>query len=111
MREAIASGKPCMINALVQGGTEVLADRFRKGALELPSRHLEKYAHLNANKPDSSEDFLENGIARSPFFSKKQLIISLDSQLKSDVPDIKIDVPDKLLSYQNRAAPAPSHHI
>ena len=49
MKEAIASGKPCMINALVQGGTEVLADRFRKDALEMPSRHLEKYAHLNAN--------------------------------------------------------------
>jgi len=49
MKEAIASGKPCVINALVQGGKELLADPFRKDALEMPSRHLEKYAHLNAN--------------------------------------------------------------
>ena len=49
MKEAIASGKPCVINALVQGGKEVLADPFRKDALEMPSRHLAKYAHLNAN--------------------------------------------------------------
>jgi sulfoacetaldehyde acetyltransferase len=49
MKEAIASGKPCVINALVQGGKEVLADPFRKDALEMPSRHLEKYAHLSAN--------------------------------------------------------------
>jgi sulfoacetaldehyde acetyltransferase len=30
MKEAITSGKPCVINALVQGGKEVLADPFRK---------------------------------------------------------------------------------
>jgi len=49
MKEAIASGKPCVINALVQGGKEVLAEPFRKDALQIPMRYLEKYAHLNAN--------------------------------------------------------------
>jgi sulfoacetaldehyde acetyltransferase len=49
MKEAIDSGKPCVINALVQGGKEVLADPFRKDALEMPLRNLKKYAHLNAD--------------------------------------------------------------
>jgi len=49
MKEALASGKPCVINALVQGGKEVLAEPFRKDALQMPLRHLDKYAHLNIN--------------------------------------------------------------
>jgi len=49
MKEALASGKPCVINALVQGGKEVLAEPFRKDALQMPMRYLDKYAHLNAN--------------------------------------------------------------
>ncbi len=49
LREAIASGRPCVINAMVQGGKEVLAEPFRRDALNLPVRYLDKYAHLNAN--------------------------------------------------------------
>lgn len=48
MKEAIASGKPCVINAIVQGGEEVLAEPFRRDALNMPVRYLAKYAHLNA---------------------------------------------------------------
>ncbi|MFQ5484567.1 MAG: thiamine pyrophosphate-dependent enzyme, partial [Desulfobacterales bacterium] len=45
---AIDSGKPCVVNAIVQGGKEVLAEPFRRDALEMPRRHMTKYAHLNA---------------------------------------------------------------
>ena len=48
VREAIASGQPTVINAIVQGGEEVLAEPFRRDALALPVRYLDKYAHLNA---------------------------------------------------------------
>ncbi len=47
VREAVASGKPCVINAVVEGGEKVLAEPFRRDALEMPTRHLDKYAHLN----------------------------------------------------------------
>ncbi|MDX2441235.1 MAG: sulfoacetaldehyde acetyltransferase [Desulfobacterales bacterium] len=47
MKEAIASGKPCVINAIVQGGEEVLAEPFRRDAFSMPVRYLDKYAHLN----------------------------------------------------------------
>jgi sulfoacetaldehyde acetyltransferase len=47
VREAVASGKPCVINAVVEGGANVLADPFRRDALAMPTRYLEKYAHLN----------------------------------------------------------------
>jgi sulfoacetaldehyde acetyltransferase len=47
VREAVASGKPCVINAVVEGGEKVLAEPFRRDALEMPTRHLEKYAHLS----------------------------------------------------------------
>ena len=47
VREAIASGKPCVINAVVEGGEKVLAEPFRRDALEMPTRHLDKYAHLS----------------------------------------------------------------
>ncbi len=49
LKEAIASGRPTVINAIVQGGEEVLADPFRRDALALPTRYLDKYAHLNIN--------------------------------------------------------------
>jgi sulfoacetaldehyde acetyltransferase len=37
-----------VINAIVQGGEEVLAEPFRRDALNMPVRYLEKYSHLNA---------------------------------------------------------------
>ncbi len=48
--QAIAWEKPTVINAIVQGGKEVLAEPFRRDALALPVRYLDKYAHLNAKK-------------------------------------------------------------
>lgn len=48
--EAVASGKPCVINALIQGGEEVLAEPFRRDALKDPVRYLDKYRHLNAGR-------------------------------------------------------------
>ncbi len=47
IREAVASGQPCVINAVVEGGEPVLAEPFRRDALKLPTRYLEKYEHLN----------------------------------------------------------------
>ena len=49
MKAAVESGRPCVINAIVQGGEEVLAEPFRRDALNMPVRHLAKYAHLNAD--------------------------------------------------------------
>jgi sulfoacetaldehyde acetyltransferase len=49
VKKAIDSGKPCVINAIVQGCKEVLAEPFRRDALEMPVRYLDQYAHLNAN--------------------------------------------------------------
>jgi len=48
LKEAIASNRPCVINAIVQGGEEVLAEPFRRDALNMPVRYLGKYSHLNA---------------------------------------------------------------
>ncbi len=48
MKEAIASGRPCVINAVLEGGEKVLAEPFRRDALKKPVRYLDKYAHLNA---------------------------------------------------------------
>jgi len=48
LKEAIASNRPCVINAIVQGGEEVLAEPFRRDALNMPVRYLDKYNHLNA---------------------------------------------------------------
>jgi len=50
VREAVASNRPCVINAIIQGGEVVLAEPFRRDALQMPVRYLEKYAHLNAGK-------------------------------------------------------------
>ena len=47
VREAMACGKPCVINAVVEGGEKVLAEPFRRDALEMPTRYLDKYAHLS----------------------------------------------------------------
>jgi len=48
VREAVACGQPCVINAMIQGGAEVLAEPFRRDALKMPVRYLEKYKHLSA---------------------------------------------------------------
>jgi sulfoacetaldehyde acetyltransferase len=47
VREAVKSGRPCVINAVVEGGENVLAEPFRRDALKLPDRQLDKYRHLN----------------------------------------------------------------
>jgi sulfoacetaldehyde acetyltransferase len=48
VKDAVASGKPCVINAIIEGGERVLAEPFRRDALKMPVRYLPKYAHLNA---------------------------------------------------------------
>lgn len=48
LKKAIASKRPCVINAMVQGGEEVLAEPFRRDALKMPHRLLTKYSHLSA---------------------------------------------------------------
>lgn len=48
VKTAVASGKPAVIEAIVQGGKEVLAEPFRRDALQQPVRYLPKYRHLNA---------------------------------------------------------------
>ena len=50
VKDAIASGEPCVINAIIEGGEDVLAEPFRRDALQMPIRYLPKYAHLNAKK-------------------------------------------------------------
>ncbi len=50
VEEALKSGKVCVINAEIQGGKDVLAEPFRRDALALPTRYLEKYQHLNLPK-------------------------------------------------------------
>lgn len=47
VREAVDSGEPAVINAVVEGGENVLAEPFRRDALRVPTRLLEKYEHLN----------------------------------------------------------------
>ncbi len=44
---ALASNKPTVIDAVIDGAAEVLAEPFRRDALKMPVRHLPKYAHLN----------------------------------------------------------------
>jgi sulfoacetaldehyde acetyltransferase len=43
---ALQSGKPAVIDAIIDGSAEVLADPFRRDALKKPVRLLEKYRHL-----------------------------------------------------------------
>lgn len=44
---AIESGKPAVIDAIIDGAAEVLAEPFRRDALKMPVRYLSKYKHLN----------------------------------------------------------------
>jgi len=48
VQAALASGRPAVIDAIVDGAAEVLAEPFRRDALKMPVRFLEKYRHLNA---------------------------------------------------------------
>lgn len=50
VRECVESNEPCVINAIIQGGEEVLAEPFRRDALQMPTRYLSKYAHLAYKK-------------------------------------------------------------
>jgi sulfoacetaldehyde acetyltransferase len=45
--QAVASGRPCVIDAHVQGGEAVLAEPFRRDALQKAQRLLPKYKHLD----------------------------------------------------------------
>ncbi|MCB2228239.1 MAG: sulfoacetaldehyde acetyltransferase [Desulfarculaceae bacterium] len=47
MKEAIACGKPVVINAILEGGEKVLAEPFRRDALKPAFNLLPKYKHLN----------------------------------------------------------------
>lgn len=44
-----AAGEPCVIEALVQGGEQVLAEPFRRDALRKARRHLPRYRHLDVD--------------------------------------------------------------
>ena len=46
VREAVKSNRPCVINAVIEGGEKVLAEPFRRDALKKPVRYLPKYRHL-----------------------------------------------------------------
>ena len=43
VREAVDSGRPAVIEGVIEGGKDVLADPFRRDALKMPERTLEKY--------------------------------------------------------------------
>lgn len=45
---ALKSGKPAVIDAILDGSAEVLAEPFRRDALRKPVRYLPRYRHLNA---------------------------------------------------------------
>jgi sulfoacetaldehyde acetyltransferase len=47
VKDAVKSGQPCVIEGIIQGGKEVLAEPFRRDALQKATRLLPKYAHLN----------------------------------------------------------------
>lgn len=48
VREAVASAEPVVIDAIIDGSAEVLAEPFRRDALQPPKRFLPKYRHLSA---------------------------------------------------------------
>lgn len=50
IKSAVKSGKPCVIEAVIEGGKKVLAEPFRRDALQMPVRYLKKYKHLNHKK-------------------------------------------------------------
>ena len=43
VREAMASGRPAVIEGVIEGGKNVLAEPFRRDALKIPVRSLPKY--------------------------------------------------------------------
>jgi sulfoacetaldehyde acetyltransferase len=45
---AVKIQKPVVIDAIVDGSAEVLAEPFRRDALQMPTRHLPKYRQLSA---------------------------------------------------------------
>lgn len=45
--DAVESERPCVIEAVIEGGEKVLAEPFRRDALKKPVRLLKKYKHLN----------------------------------------------------------------
>jgi len=47
VNEAVKSGKPVVINAVIEGGANVLAEPFRRDAFKPAVRYLEKYKHLS----------------------------------------------------------------
>lgn len=47
VRAAVQSRRPCVIEAVIAGGAKVLAEPFRRDALQKPARLLKKYQHLN----------------------------------------------------------------
>jgi sulfoacetaldehyde acetyltransferase len=49
VKDAVASGKPCVINAMIEGGENVLAEPFRRDALKKAFNLLPKYQHLNVD--------------------------------------------------------------
>ncbi len=49
VREAVASRRPCVIDGVIQGGEEVLAEPFRRDALKKAFRRLPRYRHLNVD--------------------------------------------------------------
>ncbi len=48
VENALKSDKPVVIDAIIDGAAEVLAEPFRRDALKMPVRYLDKYKHLNA---------------------------------------------------------------
>lgn len=48
VRQAVKANRPVVIEAVIEGGKNVLAEPFRRDALKMPERHLKKYAHLRA---------------------------------------------------------------
>jgi sulfoacetaldehyde acetyltransferase len=46
---AVSSGRPVVIDAIIDGAAEVLAEPFRRDALRPPVRHLPRYRHLSAH--------------------------------------------------------------
>lgn len=47
INEAMKSGRPAVIDGVIEGGAEVLAEPFRRDALKLPHRFLGKYEETN----------------------------------------------------------------
>jgi sulfoacetaldehyde acetyltransferase len=48
LQAALKSARPVVIDAILDGAEEVLAEPFRRDALKMPVRLLPKYKHLNA---------------------------------------------------------------